>query len=432
MRPDRGAYQRSDLDRLSVSGGRPHAACPLWARWNDELGQRYSLGLEEEVMLLSPTDWALAQASDRVLEQLSDELSSRTFPEAHAAVIELATGIHPDVHGVVAELASLRNQLVHELGQMGLIVAAAGTHPLTIGIETEVSGAARYRALGASLRMLARREPTMALHVHVGVPAREDAIRVLNGLRRHIPLLLALSANSPFWQGRDSGFASARTLIFQAFPRAGPPPFLADYADYVKTVDPLIASGAIPDPSHLWWDVRLQPALGTVEVRVMDAQSQIRDVGPLVALIQSLACLELEEAPRSVVPSPVVLAENRFLAARDGMDARLIDPEAGCLIPVRKALDSLLDDCRDAAVRLGCADALARAQRVADTNGAKRQRKFIALEPCLDQLVANLAARFLAPRSRAATEARDSHTSQKPTERSGQCAVGSHTPAPRS
>ena len=135
MRPDRGAYQRSDLDRLGVSGGRPHAACPLWARWNDELGQRYSLGLEEEVMLLSPTDWALAQASDRVLEQLSDELSSRTFPEAHAAVIELATGIHPDVHGVVAELASLRNQLVHELGQMGLIVAAAGTHPLTIGIE---------------------------------------------------------------------------------------------------------------------------------------------------------------------------------------------------------------------------------------------------------------------------------------------------------
>ena len=265
-------------------------------------------------------------------------------------MIELATGIHPDVDGVVAELASLRNRLAHELGAMGLSVAAAGTHPLTVGIETEVSGAARYRALDDSLRVLARREPTMALHVHVGVPAREDAIRVLNGLRRHIPVLLALSANSPFWQGRDSGFASARTLIFQAFPRAGPPPFFADYADYVETVDALIASGAIPDPSFLWWDVRLQPALGTVEVRVMDAQSRIRDVAPLVALIQSLACLELEGEPSSVVPSAEVLAENRFLAARDGMDARLIDPEAGCLIPVREILDSLLADCRPHAV----------------------------------------------------------------------------------
>ena len=219
-------------------------------------------------------------------------------------MIELATGIHPDVDGVMAELAALRTRLAHELAAMGLSVAAAGTHPLTVREETEVSSAARYRALEASLRVLARREPTMALHVHVGVPAPEDAIRLLNGLRRNIPVLLALSANSPFWQGRDSGFASARTLIFQAFPRAGPPRLFADYADYAETIDPLIASGAIPDPSHLWWDVRLQPALGTVEVRVMDAQSQIRDVAPLVALIQALACLELEGEPSTFDAEP--------------------------------------------------------------------------------------------------------------------------------
>ena len=185
-------------------------------------------------MLLQPSDWSLAQSSDQVLGQLSDDLSARTFPETHAAVIELVTGIHLDVDGVVAELASLRDRLAHELGAMGLSVAAAGTHPLTVGAETEVSGAARYRALEDSLRVLARREPTMALHVHVGVPGPEDAIRVLNGLRRNLPVLLALSANSPFWNGRDSGFASARTLIFQAFPRAGLPPSFADYAGYVE------------------------------------------------------------------------------------------------------------------------------------------------------------------------------------------------------
>src|SRR5205085_10077741 len=139
-----------------------------------------------------------------------------------------------------------------------------------------------------------------------------DAIRLLNGLRNRIPVLLALSANSPFWQGRDSGFASARTLLFQAFPRTGVPRWFANYADYVEAVDGLIASGAVPDPSLLWWDIRLQPALGTVEVRVMDAQSSGREVAPLVALIQSLARLELE-GERSAVPlGAEVLAENRF------------------------------------------------------------------------------------------------------------------------
>jgi glutamate---cysteine ligase / carboxylate-amine ligase len=391
------AYRRSDLDPLGGLGDCPRGGWPLWARWNGELDQRYTLGVEEEVMLLAPGDWSLVQSSDDVLSRLSDELSPHTSPETHAAVIELATGIHPDVDGVVAELACLRRRLAGELGGMGLSVAAAGTHPSTVREETEVSGAVRYRALNDSMRVLARREPTMALHVHVGVPAPEDAVRLLNGLRRNIPVLLGLSANSPFWQGRDCGFASARTVIFQAFPRSGPPRFFADYADYAETVDELIASGAIPDPSFLWWDVRLQPALGTVEVRVMDAQSRVRDVTPLVALIQSLARLELEGEPSSLVPSAEVLSENRFLAARDGMDARLIDPGARRLVPVREMLDSLLARCRPHAVALGCAGALDRVQPLAAANGAAHQRALVAANGGLEELVASLAHRFLAP-----------------------------------
>ena len=381
-------------------------------------------------MLLEAAGWSLSQSSDHVLARLSDELSPHAFPETHAAVVELATGIHPDVDGVVAELASLPDRLSCELGAMGLPVAAAGTHPLTVREETEVSGAARYRALNDSFRVLARREPTMALHVHVGVPDPEDAVRLLNGLRRNIPVLLGLSANSPFWPGRDCGFALARTVIFQAFPRSGPPRFFSDYADYVATVDELIASGAIRDPSFLWWDVRLQPALGTVEVRVMDAQSRVREVTPLVALIQSLTRLELEGEPSSVAPSAEGLAENRFLAARDGMDARLIDPAARCLIPVREMLDSLLAECRPHALALGCAGALERVPRLAAANGADRQRKSVALNPRLDELVASLADRFLAPHRRAAHDGpRDL---SDPTERSGTCAAGSLTPVPPS
>ncbi|HXO08013.1 MAG TPA: YbdK family carboxylate-amine ligase, partial [Solirubrobacteraceae bacterium] len=368
---------------------------PPWAYWNGHLGQRYTLGVEEELMLLEPSDWSLAQSSDVVLAGLSDELSPHTSPETHAAVVELATGIHSGVDEAVADLALLRNRLSRELEAIGLSVAVAGTHPVTVREETEVSGAVRYRALDDSLRVLARREPTMALHVHVGVPSPEDAIRVLNGLRSQIPVLLALSANSPFWQGRDSGFASARTLIFQAFPRTGPPRHFTGYAEYVDAVDALIASGAVPDPSFLWWDVRLQPALGTVEVRVTDAQSRLQEVAPLVALIQSLARLELEGDHASVVPAVEVLAENRFLASRDGMDARLIDPAARCLIPVRETLDSLLAECRPHALGLGCDGALDRVQQLAAANGADHQRAFVAHNRGLDELVASLAECFL-------------------------------------
>ena len=387
-------YERPGRDGVGARDGWSHATWPLWARWNDELGQRYTLGIEDELMLIEPDRGTLVQSSDEVLARLSDKLSQQTSPETHAAVVELVTGIHDDVDGVVGELARLRGRLARELDAMGLVAGAAGMYPRPVREESAVSGAPRYRDLGDSLRFLARREPTMALHVHVGVPAAEDAIRLLNGLRRNIPVLLALSANSPFSHGRDSGFASARTLIFQAFPRTGLPRHFAGYADYVEAVDALIASRALPDPSFLWWDVRLQPALGTVEVRVMDAQTTIGEVAPLVALIQSLARLELEGDSSPAMVGAEVLAENRFIAARDGMDARLIDPMARSLVPVRDTLDALLAECRPHALALGCADALDRVPWLAAATGADRQRAFLAGRGSLEPLVARLAERF--------------------------------------
>ncbi len=348
-------------------------------------------------MLLDPSSWSLAQSSDEVLAGLSQQLSPFTSPETHAAVVELVTGVHPDVDAVGAELTSLRARLRDELASMNLSVAAAGMHPLTVREETRVSSAARYRALDDSLRVLAHREPTMALHVHVGIPAASDAVRVLNGLRRSAPILLALSANSPFWLGHDSGFASSRTPIFRAFPRTGLPRSFVDYRDYVQALDGLVVPGAVPDPTCVWWDLRLAPSLGTVEVRVMDAQSTVREVAPLLALVQSLARHELEGDSSPAAPSPEVLEENMFLAARDGMTAELIDPRAGCLVPVREMLDVLLSELRPHALVLGCAEALDRIARLAAANGADRQRAFAACSGSLELLVASLADRFLAP-----------------------------------
>lgn len=347
-------------------------------------------------MLLDTSDYSLAQSSDVVLARLSGSLAEHTAPETHAAVVELATGIHLDVAGAVAELATLRAQLVRELSAMGLGAASPGTYPLESSGESRVSGSDRYRMLAHSMRALARREPTLALHVHVGVPDPEDATRVLNGLRAVVPVLLALSANSPFCQGRDSGFASTRTVIFQGFPRTGTARWFAGYDDYVHAVDALITSGALPDPTFLWWDVRLQPVLGTVEFRVMDSQSAVADSAALVALVQSLARSELEGEPTQFAIAPEVLAENRFLAARDGLDARLIDSVKRQLVPVREVIAELVERCRPHAAALGCSGELDRIRRLAAANGADRQRLW-AGEFGLVESVSRLTEGFATP-----------------------------------
>jgi glutamate---cysteine ligase / carboxylate-amine ligase len=354
------------------------AGGPRWARWQPGPGRAYTIGVEEELMLLDPGDRSLAPCSDQVLPRLSAELAGHAAPETHAAVMELRTGIHMEVGAAAAELSALRTRLARELQPMGVVAGCAGLHPLAGTETTAVSGGARYRGLEESLRFLARREPTLALHVHVGIPDPQDAVRLQNRLREYAALLLAVSANSPFLHGLDSGFASARTAIFGGFPRTGTPRAFASYADYVEAIDVLIASGAIPDATHLWWDVRLQPALGTVEVRVMDAQSTVADSAPLIALIQSLARLELEGTPASGWSSPEVLAENRFLAARDGADARLIDPVTRRLVPVRTLLAEVVRECLPHAAALGCSDELEALVPLADANGATRQRAWVA------------------------------------------------------
>jgi glutamate---cysteine ligase / carboxylate-amine ligase len=361
---------------------RDTAAQAQWAEWNS--GARpYTVGIEEEVMLLDPRrGWALAQRIEEVLQALPDDLAGYVSAETHQAAIELMTDPHESVGAVVAQLRRLRDALGDGLDELGLAAAVAGTHPLAVWSETEVTSASRYRLVHQTMRDLAAREPTFALHVHVGVRDPERAIELYNRLRVHLPLLLALSGNSPFWRGRDSGFASTRTIVFQAFPRTGLQ----------------IRAGALPEPTFLWWDVRPQPRFGTVEVRVMDAQSNVADTAALVALVQSIARLELEEGyvAGHIVKAEEVLAENRFIAARDGVGARLIDTTEESLRPVTELLAELLEAVRPHAQALGCATELARVPALAAAPGAARQRAYPADNAGLMQLVAALAAAFKA------------------------------------
>ena len=380
----------------SFVGHPPVSSEAMWAEWNTAV-RPYSVGVEEEVMLLDPQHgWALAQRIEDVLEVLPPGLVNYVSAETHQAAIELRTDPHESVATAIAQLRRLRVELDALLGGMGLAAAAAGTHPSALWSETEVTSASRYQLIRRTMRTLATREPTFALHVHIAVPDPDRAIDLYNRLRAHVPLLLALSGNSPFWRGRDAGFASTRTILFQAFPRTGLPRRYGSYSEWVETVDLQLRAGALPESTFLWWDVRLQPRFGTVEVRVMDAQSRIAETATLVALTQSIARLELEEGyvSEDIVSAEEVLAENRFLAARDGVDARLIDPTTESLRPLNDQLVELLDSLHNHAAALGCFEQLEQVPALAAAPGASRQRAHPTSEEGLTGLVATLAGMF--------------------------------------
>jgi carboxylate-amine ligase len=372
---------------------------PAWATWAPphDLGA-YTIGIEEEVMLLDETSWALAHRIDSVLPRLPRPGTESFTAETHGSALEIQTGVHGRIADAVGELSTLRGELEATLLPLSMRAAVAGTHPFAVWQEIVVSAGERYQFVYGSMRELARREPTFGLHVHVGVPDPEAAIHAANRLRTHIPLLLALSVNSPFWQGRDTGLASSRTPLFQAFPRVGIPRPFADYAEYVETVDVLIRCDAVPEPTFLWWDVRPQPRFGTVEVRIMDAQTRLADTAAIAALVQCVVRAEIEGEDHLERAMPQeVLEENRFLAARDGMEAELIEPELERRVPARELLAELVAVCRPHAKALGCEAELGAAIALGECTGAQQQMEQAEALGALPQLVASLADDFVAP-----------------------------------
>ena len=377
---------------------------PAWAEWNREgAGAPWTVGVEEEVMLLDPATWMPASRSEEALGTLAPEIAGHTSAETHGSAVELATDPHRTVSEVVQQLAGLRRGLAETLRELGLAGAVAGTHPMATWRDTEVSPGARYQFLYASMRELARREPTFALHVHVAVPDEAAAIRAYNGVREHLPVLLALSANSPFWQGRDSGLASSRVPVFDVFPRTGTPRRFETYDEYVEAVDVLLRCNAIPEPTFLWWDVRLQPALGTIEVRIMDAQTRVRDTATLVALVQSLVRREaLDGTTEHGSTAHEVLEENRFLAARDGTRAELLVPSRGYCVPFADLLAPIIRACAPHAQWLRCMPELAAADALAKRTGAARQRTIAQRPEGLHGVLSAMHSDFVSSNSESA------------------------------
>src|SRR6059058_5713763 len=249
----------------------------------------YTLGVEEEYMLLDGETFDLVQHVDTVLAAISGhELETQVNPELMQSVLEIATPICRTAADVDAELRKLRAYVTGLAHAQGLRVGSAGTHPFSLFERQRITARDRYRHLVDQLQYVARRELIFGLHIHVAVDDPEKAVQVVNGLLAHLSSLLALSASSPFWRGEPTGLSSSRQMVFAAFPRSGPPPRFRDYADYAEVVGQLEKTGCIADYTHIWWDIRLHPRLGTVEIRICDAVTRVEDAVAIAAYCQAL------------------------------------------------------------------------------------------------------------------------------------------------
>jgi carboxylate-amine ligase len=335
-------------------------------------GSHPTVGIEEELILVEPAALDPVESIDAVLEALGDRMFVR---ELRTAQIELTIPPRLTVSDLCRELASGRARLVDTLrGEIRAM--AAGTHPLSTR-PVVVTDSPRYRMIGESYEWATRRGLPSGLHVHVAVDDPVDALAVYNGCRAWLPELSALAANSPFFEGIDSGLATSRLKLSEDFPRSGIPPAFASWEDLAGFVAWGMNGKLFPDPTFLWWDLRLRPEYGTLEFRFADAQTSIDATAAITAVCQSLVAALRERLALgeqlSGVPSHV-LNENRWRAIRDGLEARLADPLTGAIEPVRDRLARLLGALEPHASACCCADELALAWTLLDCNGAIRQR----------------------------------------------------------
>jgi glutamate---cysteine ligase / carboxylate-amine ligase len=319
----------------------------------------FSLGVEEEFQILNSESYELVSRIDEILPALEgDREEKRIKAELLQSVVEVATDVSATVGEAMEDLRGLRRRLSDVAGESNAVIASAGTHPFSRYEHQEVTEERRYLDLIESMRWVAERELIFGLHVHVGLDSPDKAIACANGLRTYLPELLALSANSPFWQARPTGLASTRVKVFEPFPRAGLPPAFASYEEFELLVDRGIKTNSFEDYTYIWWDLRPHPRLGTIEIRVCDAQTRIESVGAITALTQSLVATLAAAFDRGEPPATeqiTLIAENKWRAARDGLDAKLIDFANDTERPAREAIRELVERSRPAAEELGCA-----------------------------------------------------------------------------
>ena len=349
-------------------------------------GPPYTVGVEEEFQLVDPASRALVPAVGAVME--TDDGTNLVTPELSRSCVEMISPVFETVSDLARELPGLRRRVAGMARGAGVEIVAAGTHPFSEPTEQPLAGGAHNRRLEDEMGWVARTQAIYGLHVHVAVPDGEAAIGAVNALARRVPLLVALSANSPYWRGSDTRLASTRSKIFEMFPRSGLPPAFRDWDDFVRHVEVLVASGSIPDASWCWWDARPHLKFGTVELRAPDVQTNASQTAALVALVQCLVAGADGRGPED----PLFIAENKWRAVRHGMDATFYDFAAGRSVPARSLARGLAEELRPISQDLRCEAELEGVIEIVERgNGAGLQRAAFEKNGSLEDLVDRLA-----------------------------------------
>ncbi|MBW3546637.1 MAG: glutamate--cysteine ligase [Actinobacteria bacterium] len=365
--------------------------------------QRSSLGIEMELQIVDARTRELKSAGSQLLALMGrghpDGAHPKAKHELFESTVEIITGICGDVAEARADLQATLTELTTHAEEHGLAVLCSGSHPFSHWAAQEISPNPRYHKLVAEMQWLARRLQIFGIHVHVGVRSAEKAIAIANALTTYLPHLLALSASSPYWLGKDTGLASSRSKVFESLPTAGLPHRLADWTEFEEFMGTLLRSKAIASIREVWWDIRPHPDFGTVELRICDGLPRLTEVASVAALSQCLVDWMDERYDRGLalpVPKAWVLRENKWKAARYGMEAEIIVDELGALRPLRAAMADLVEELAPVGRRLGCEKELLRTLEVVDEGPSYvRQRAVVAaggsLVDVVDALVRELS-----------------------------------------
>jgi carboxylate-amine ligase len=358
-----------------------------------------TVGVELELHVIDAVSGDLVNAAVEILEELGRGHPAGEHPKAKhelfQSTIEIITSVCRTPAEVTADLAGTLAEVRSAAERRGLTLISSGTHPFALARDQAVTPNVRYHALVEEMQWAARRLLICGTHVHVGVPSGEHAIAVVNEVLRHLPLFLILSSSSPFLEREDTGLASSRSKVFESLPTAGLPPKLEDWGDFEAFMQTLIASGSIESVREVWWDVRPHPDFGTVELRMCDAVSTLREVQAIAALGQTLVAHVIDQIDRGTLQEPMrewAVRENRWLAARHGADASLIVDDRGERRPAGDLLADLVGVLQPTAERLGTTEELDDVLRVFSIGpGYQRQRRITTAGGSLADVVSSLA-----------------------------------------
>jgi carboxylate-amine ligase len=314
-----------------------------------------SIGIEEEYQTIDPQTRDLrSHIGSEILDKAKRALNEAVKPEMHQAVIEVGTKVCHNIKEAREDIKALRQQMITLASENGLLLAAASTHPFADWKVQEIYPDERYHQVVEDMQLIARANLVFGLHVHVGIEDRNQAIHIMNSMRYFLPHILALSSNSPFWMGMQTGFKSYRCKVFERFPRTGIPDTFTNWSDYETFVNLLVKTGCIDNGKKIWWDIRPHPFFNTLEVRVCDIPMRLDETVAIAALIQATMAMlwKLHASNKSYrIYSRALISENKFRASRYGLDGKLIDfgkereaPIRDLMLEYLELIDPVLDE----------------------------------------------------------------------------------------